>query len=125
GIEPFQLAGIFAAEVDVEPRGLRDAVEAGAAAETNHGMRGAWGVGRGDRGDKIDRSSHRVRRIRHTIGGPGVSAGTRVGHVIPAGAEGTVDDALDAGAVEGDEGGRADSRTAGRPEQMTHAAQIP
>ena len=35
-----------------------------------------------------------------------------------------MDDAFDAGAVERDEGRRPDSRTARRPEQMPHAAQI-
>jgi hypothetical protein len=42
--------------------------------------------------------------------------------MIAARTQSAVHDAFDAGAVEGDEGGRPDGRPAGRPEQMSHPA---
>jgi hypothetical protein len=53
-----------------------------------------------------------------------MAAGAAVGHVVAACAQGSVHDAFDARAVEGDKGGRSDGLAVGRAEQVSDATKI-
>src|SRR5713101_5644221 len=75
---------------------------------------------RGDARDAIDRSTNRVRRVRDAEGGPRMSARSLIGDAVASGAQRAMHDALDAGAVQGDEGVGACCSV----QQVSYAAQI-
>lgn len=79
---------------------------------------------RGNVRDAIDRSTNRVRRIRDAEGSPRMSARSLIGDPVASGAQRAMHDALDAGAVQGDECRRADGRMGGWAEQMADPTEI-
>src|SRR6266511_3371312 len=105
-VELRQGAGILAAEVQVEPRLLRNRVEAGAAAQPHHGAGGARGLLGWEVGEQSSGAPHGVGRVSDAERRPRVAPRAPERHVISLGAEGAMDHAVEPGAVQGDESDR-------------------
>src|SRR6266699_3729473 len=94
-VEFLEGAWILASQIQVEPRVLRNRIETGAAPKPHHRVRRAWCVVPGNARNGLDAAAV----IRDAV----ASRSQRAMH-----------DPLDAGAVQGDKGGRSDGRTVGR-----------
>src|SRR5919201_2964553 len=82
GIEAVENAGALTAQVDVEPRSLRNGIESRAAAQSHDGVRRArcalWGVISQRRHGTADG----VRGISDTERGPGMTTRAMIGDAI-------------------------------------------
>ena len=101
-IEPVEDARIFAAQIQVEPGGLRNRIQARSPAEAHDSARGSRCVMRGMIGQECDRATDGVGRIRDAKRCPGMPTGTEISHAIPPRSQCAVHDALQARPIERD-----------------------
>src|SRR5439155_25972031 len=84
GVEPRQRVAVFAAQIEVEPRFLRDRVEPRPATQPYHRTRGPWLGRERQLGEPLHRAPHGGGGIRHTERRPRMAAGPAIGDAIAA-----------------------------------------